>query len=234
MNWSLQAINQSENREADTVTDSQSHLSGCILHGYSLGAELQVRLSSCDSSIGQCLLGLIDMTVENLFRESQGPVSKQVADCRKCFLELWVRRRDRSAILLWKGSRGREGPALDRDGWCLGGTEVADETAGSKRSLSHGKSEDRPAVQRPAKDVQETVSSHRQTSGPESLAGQEIDGHTGPVTERVVVTDRVHQSWRSHSLDIISQKLHVDAVWHLHPAGCFEPVSVLRHSWHRF
>lgn len=73
-----------------------------ILHSDTLRAQLQVRLSPLKVAVGQTLLWVRNMTVQNLLRKSERSPAQYLADLCELLLQACVWRRDRRAVAFWK------------------------------------------------------------------------------------------------------------------------------------
>lgn len=83
-----------------------------VLHGYPLGAQLQVSLSSCNLSICESLRWVVYVTVEDLLRKTEGSASKNVFDRLELLLQLCVRRCDGGTGLFGERGMGCEAAGL--------------------------------------------------------------------------------------------------------------------------
>jgi len=77
--------------------------------------EKKIRLPTFESSTTDCLFGVSQVAVQNLFCQGQSPVVQEFADQREFVLKSMVRRSDRSAVFLLERCVSRKVPSRKRD-----------------------------------------------------------------------------------------------------------------------
>ena len=75
----------------------------------------KIRLPTLESSTADRLLGVGQMAVQDLFRQSQRPVVQELAYQRELFLKCTIRRSDRSTVFLLEWCMGRQTPSRNKN-----------------------------------------------------------------------------------------------------------------------
>ena len=91
-----------------------------VLHGYPLGAQLQVSLASRNLSIRESLCRVVYVAVEDLLRKSQRPASQNAPDRLELLLQLSVWGCDGGTVLFGERGMGCEAAGLPSWRWPAG------------------------------------------------------------------------------------------------------------------